>query len=479
MADRRIRSTKVVATIGPACREVATIREMIRAGMNVARLNLSHAGHAEHAELAARVRKAAAELGVPVAIMADTKGAEIRTGELLGGRAELVEGAVFTLRTRFASREAAGPGDARGVSVSHPQLDAELSPGAAVFLDDGRIELRVERIAPGAIECRVVRGGALGERKGLNAPGASRGPSALGPDDLADLHFAAGLDVDYLAASFVRGPEDVRAIRAILRERGAEVPVIAKIENREAVSHLQEILEVADGAMVARGDLGVELPLERVPIVQKQIIRATVRRGKPVITATQMLDSMERNPRPTRAEVSDVANAIFDGTSAVMLSGETANGRYPVESVATMARLALEAEGALAEYGDLQQARPATEPSITDGVAQAAIALARELEASAILTLTESGYTSRAISKHRPSCPILAVSTRPEVVRRLALNWGVIGLLHEGSAGDEEKVAFGVARARALCSEPGDVLVVTAGISQEAGSTNLIRVVTV
>jgi pyruvate kinase len=216
-----------------------------------------------------------------------------------------------------------------------------------------------------------------------------------------------------------------------------------------------------------------------VPIVQKQIIRATVRRGKPVITATQMLDSMERNPRPTRAEVSDVANAIFDGTSAVMLSGETANGRYPVESVATMARLALEAEGALSEYGDLQQARPATEPSITDGVAQAAIALARELEASAILTLTESGYTSRAISKHRPSCPILAVSTRPEVVRRLALNWGVTGLLYEGAAGDEEKVAFGVARARALCSEPGDVLVVTAGISQEAGSTNLIRVVTV
>ncbi len=473
MPDRRIRSTKLVATIGPACREVATIREMIRAGMNVARLNLSHATHAEHAELAARVRKAATELGASVALMADTRGAEIRTGELLGGRAELVEGAVFTLRT------SGGPGDARSVSVSHPKLDAELSPGAAIFLDDGRIELRVERVAKGALECRVVRGGVLGDRKGLNAPSARRGPAALGPEDLADLHFAAGLGVDYLAASFVRGPDDVRAIQAVLRERGAEIPVIAKIESREAVGHLHEILEVADGTMVARGDLGVELPLERVPIVQKQIIRATVRRGKPVITATQMLDSMERNPRPTRAEVSDVANAIFDGTSAVMLSGETASGRYPVESVATMARLALEAEGALSEYGDLQQARPSTEPSITDGVAQAATSLARELEASAILTLTESGYTSRAISKHRPSCPILAVSTRPEVVRRLALNWGVTGLLYEGAAGDEEKVAFGVARARALCSEPGDVLVVTAGISQEAGSTNLIRVVTV
>jgi pyruvate kinase len=477
MTDRRIRSTKVVATIGPACREVATIREMIRAGVNVARLNLSHATHAEHAELAARVREAAGGLGEPVALMADTRGAEIRTGALLGGRAELVEGAVFALHAD--AREAERAGDARGVSVSDPELGDALSPGAAIFLDDGRIELRVERVVRGTIECRVVRGGVLGDRKGLNAPGAKRASSALGPEDVADLRFAAALGVDYVAASFVRGPEDVRAIRAVLREHGAEIPVIAKIESREAVGRLHEILEAADGAMVARGDLGVELPLERVPIVQKQIIRATVRRGKPVITATQMLDSMERNPRPTRAEVSDVANAIFDGTSAVMLSGETANGRYPVESVATMARLALEAEGALAEYGDLQQARPPTEPSVTDGVAQAAVTLARELEASAILTLTESGHTSRAISKYRPACPILAVSTRPEVVRRLALNWGVTGLLHEGPAGDEEKVAFGVARARALCSEPGDVLVVTAGISREAGSTNLIRVVTV
>ena len=473
MSDRRIRSTKLVATIGPACRELDTIRELIRAGMNVARLNLSHADHAEHAELAARVRKAAAELGTPVALMADTRGAEIRTGELAGGRAELAVGAAFALRHDGEL------GDAEGVSVSDPHLAVDLALNAALFLDDGRIELRVERVESGAIHCRVVRGGVLGDRKGLNAPGAKRGPSALGPEDLEDLRFAAELGVDYVAASFVHGPEDVEAIRAILGEHGAEIPIIAKIENRDAVGRLHEILEVADGTMVARGDLGVELPLERVPIVQKQIIRATVRSGKPTITATQMLDSMERNPRPTRAEVSDVANAIFDGTSAVMLSGETATGRYPVEAVATMARLALEAEGSLLEYGDLQQARASTEPSITEGVAQAATTLARELEASAILTLTESGTTSRAISKHRPSCPILAISTRPELVRRLALNWGVSGLLFEGSAGDEEKVAFGIARARALCSEPGDTLVVTAGISQEAGSTNLIRVVTV
>jgi pyruvate kinase len=472
MAGPQIRSTKLIATIGPACGTVPIIRDMIRAGMNVARLNLSHGTHADHAGLAAHVREAAAELGVPVAIMADTKGAEVRTGLVEGGRVELADGATFTLHTEPRT------GDASGVSVTHPGLPGELSPGSAVFLDDGRIELRVERATRNTIECRVVKGGPLGNRKGLNAPGARHNLSAMGRDDLEDLLFTVKLGVDYLAASFVKSAADVLVMREILRGQGAEIPIIAKIENRQAVANLPEILEIADGAMVARGDLGVDLPLERVPIVQKQIIRATVGRGKPVITATQMLDSMERNPRPTRAEVSDVANAIFDGTSAVMLSGETASGLYPVESVATMARLALEAEGALSEYGDLQQIRPHATPSVTDGVAQGATTLARELGASAILTLTESGFAARSISKYRPSCPILAVSTRPEVVRRLALNWGVTALLCDASAGDDDKVAFGSDRARALGAKPGDVVVVTAGISKEAGSTNQIRVLT-
>ena len=472
MAAPNIRSTKLIATIGPACSSVPIIRDMIRAGMNVARLNLSHATHADHAALAASVREASAELGIPVAIMADTKGAEVRTGVVEGGRVELADGAAFTLFTDTRT------GDATGVSVSHPGLPSELSAGSAVFLDDGRIELRVERVAGNTIQCRVVKGGPLGNRKGLNAPGARLNPSAMGRDDLDDLLFTVKLGVDYLAASFVKSAADVLVIREILRGQGAAIPIIAKIENRQAVANLAEILEIADGTMVARGDLGVDLPLERVPIVQKQIIRATVGRGKPVITATQMLDSMERNPRPTRAEVSDVANAIFDGTSAVMLSGETASGLYPVESVSTMARLALEAEGALPEYGDLQQIRPTATPSVTEGVAQGATTLARELGASAILTLTESGFAARSISKYRPSCPILAVSTLPEVVRRLALNWGVTGVPCEASASDDEKIALGVEKARALGAKPGDVLVVTAGISKEAGSTNLIRVIT-
>jgi pyruvate kinase len=301
----------------------------------------------------------------------------------------------------------------------------------------------------------------------------------MGPADLEDLLFAVEIGVDYIAASFVRSAADVLVIREILKSRGAEIPVIAKIENRAGVERLEEIIEASDGTMVARGDLGVELPVEQVPLVQKKIIRATVMSGKPVITATQMLDSMERNSRPTRAEASDVANAILDGTSAVMLSGETAKGRYPLESVRTMASLAREAEASLREYGDLQQIETGPANRVTEAVAQAATNIARSIDAAAILTLTESGYTSRSISKYRPACPILAVSSASSVVRKLALNWGVTGLLYSDDGGDQEKTEFGVERARELCAESGDVIVLTTGISNEAGSTNLIRVVTV
>jgi pyruvate kinase len=317
----------------------------------------------------------------------------------------------------------------------------------------------------------------------VNLPGAALGGvPAMSPENRADLAFAVGEDIDYVAASFMRGAADVREIRRVLQEHGGgRIPIIAKIESASGVAKLDEIVAEADGVMVARGDLGVELPLQEVPIVQKKIIRTTVTNGKPVITATQMLDSMQRNPTPTRAEVSDVANAIFDGTSAVMLSNETAVGAYPVEAVRTMATLALEAEASLDEYGHLQQIRPEGSNVVTDAVSQAAITMATHLRAAAIVALTESGFTARAISKYRPRCPILGVTRWERVSRRFAMNWGVTAVRFEGEdLSDAAQIAFAVERAVQLgIAEPGDVVVATSGVGRETGSTNLIRVVTV
>jgi pyruvate kinase len=357
-----------------------------------------------------------------------------------------------------------------------------VEPGALVLVDDGRIELRILAVEDAAVRCEVVRGGALAGTSSLHVRGARLSLPPLGEADRADLRFAAEQEVDYVAASFVRGAEDLKRIREVLRSHGAELPVIAKIEDQAGVEHLEDIVAAADGTMVARGDLGVALPVEEVPLVQKRIIRATVAAGKPVVTATQMLDSMERNHRPTRAEATDVANAIFDGTSAVMLSGETARGRHPVEAVRTMSRLARRAEGALAEYGDLQRLELRPPESVTEAVARAAVKLAHELRAAAILTLTESGFTSRATSKARPRCPILALTSDPRVVRRLCLNWGVTPLLHPPAPADSDhaRIAFGLERARALgLARPGDLVVTTAGISGTVGTTSQLRVVTV
>jgi pyruvate kinase len=472
--DRTVRKTKVIATIGPACDSTARIAQMIQAGMNVARLNFSHGTHDEHRERLLRVRGASRELGAHLAVMLDTKGAEIRTGMVESGSVELAEGAPFSLFIGDVL------GTKEGVSVSYSKLAHEVKLGSGILLDDGRIELRVVRLSDDAIRCEVVRGGELSSRAGVNVPDASLTLTSLDTDRRDDLRFAVEHDFDYIAASFVKSAADVLEIRRFLEEQGAEIPIIAKIENREAVENLDEIVAAAAGTMVARGDLGVELAVEEVPLVQKRIIRTTVMSGKPVITATQMLDSMERNSRPTRAEASDVANAILDGTSAVMLSGETAKGRYPVEAVRTMASLALKAEASLSVYGDLQQILPRETDVVTDAVAQAAMNIARDLDAAAILTLTASGRTSRSISKYRPDCPILAVTRSEQVARKLALNWGVMAVPFEGEGDDddESQVRFGVERARALgLAQPGDVVIVTAGISGEAGSTNLIRVV--
>ncbi len=474
MAHRPVRKTKLVATIGPACDAPETLKAMIRAGMNVARLNFSHGTHEEHRKHLQAIREVDRELGTATAVMLDTKGVEIRTGRVEGGRITLTTGQDFNLHTDDRL------GDSTGVSVSDPELPEDVVAGCAILLDDGVIELRVREVLAREVRCQVTRGGQLADRKSLNVPGTSLERTLMSPENRADLLFAIAEDIDYIAASFVRTAADVRDIRQLLAERGAQIPILAKIESREGVRNLEEIVDAADGTMVARGDLGVEMPLSEVPLVQKKIIHTTVLNGKPVITATQMLDSMQRNPTPTRAEVSDVANAILDGTSAVMLSGETAAGAYPVEAVRTMAALALRAEAGLAEYGHLQHVQPEPSNVVTEAVSRAAITMATHLGAAAIMTLTESGFTSRQVSKHRPTCPILAITTSPVVVRKLSMNWGVTAMRVEARGRDEEMLLAGLRAGRERgYLEPGDVVVATAGLARQSGSTNLIRVLTV
>jgi pyruvate kinase len=474
----RTRRTKIVATVGPASDAPETLEAMLRAGMNVARLNLSHGSFEEHKARLTRIRAAADAVGVPVAIMIDTRGIEIRTGPVANDAVELVSGEPFSLFTNGRI------GDARGVSVSYQRLPREVSPGETILLDDGAMELQVLATTGQEVRCRVIVGGRLGASKGVNLPGTQLSVTAVDPEHRDDvqreLSFAAENDVEYIAASFIQTADEVQRMRAMLAEVGVEIPIIAKIENRAGVANLEEIVQAADGVMVARGDMGVELPLADVPSTQKKIIRTTVSNGKPVITATQMLASMERNPKPTRAEASDVANAILDGSSAVMLSGETAAGAYPVEAVRIMAELAIRAEASLREYGWLQQTLPHPSNVVTEAVAHSAVRMAEQLGASAILSLTETGFTSRLISKHRPECPILAVTACLPVARRLALNWGVVPILYQAGISDDEKIALAirVARERHLVST-GDVLIGTWGHTQTAGGTDAIRVLTV
>jgi len=471
----RTRRTKIVATIGPASDAPETLEAMLRAGMNVARLNLSHGSFDEHKARLMRIRAAADAVGVPVAIMIDTRGIEIRTGEIADGVIELVSGEPFSLFTDGRA------GDQHGVSVSYQRLPREVNPGETVLLDDGAMELQVLATTEREVRCRVIVGGRLGASKGVNLPGTQLSVTGVDPahrdDVVRELSFAAENDVEYIAASFIQSADEVHRMREILLERDVEIPIIAKIENRAGVANLDEIVLAADGVMVARGDLGVELPLADVPSTQKRIIRSTVSNGKPVITATQMLASMERNPKPTRAEASDVANAILDGSSAVMLSGETAAGAYPVESVRMMAELAVRAEASLRDYGWLQQTLPHPSNVVTEAVAHAAVRMAEQLGASAILSLTETGFTSRLISKHRPECPILAVTATPTVARRLSLNWGVVPVLYEAGICDDDKIALAiqVAKERGLV-QTGDLLIGTWGHTETAGGTDAIRV---
>ncbi len=442
--------------------------------MNVARLNMSHGDERSHAATVARIRAAADACDAIVAIMVDTRGREIRSGRVASDEVLLKIGEPFTL---YADDRV---GDETGVAISLKTLDRHAQPGDRVLIDDGQLGLEVESVEPGQVHCRILTGGVLRNNKGVNLPDTTAALDDIDYDLDRELEFAAAQDTDFIAASFIRNAAEVLAIRERLDRLGADIPIVAKIENREGVANIEEIIDAANGIMVARGDLGVELSMGEGPTIQKRIIRATVSNGKPVITATQMLDSMERNPRPTRAEASDVANAIFDGSSAVMLSGETATGARPVEAVKTMVHLALEAELALREFGTLQQIKPNPSNDVTEAVAQACITMANHLHAAAILVLTETGFSARLVSKYRPDCPILAITTARKVVHRMAMSWGIYGILCSDEGSDEERLDFAIESAKRIgLLAPGDLVILTAGSSRQAGSTNLIRVVAI
>jgi pyruvate kinase len=462
--------TKIVCTIGPAPRSPAVLERLIRAGMSVARLNFSHGTLEEHARVVSAVRDLADRLDRPVAILQDLPGPKLRVGEIEGGAVTLEAGSTVTLTGRPV------PGTDRLVSVSEPTLAAAVRPGDALLLSDGDLELEVLAVSGGDIHCRVVIGGRLASRKGINVPARSIGAASLTDEDRAALAFGLRQGVDYVALSFVRSAADVREARALIDRQGARTPLVAKIEKRQALEGIDAILEQVDGIMVARGDLGVETPLAEIPRVQKMLIAKANRAGKPVITATHMLRSMVESRRPTRAEVTDVANAILDGTDAVMLSEETAVGRYPVEAVATMVEIAGAIEASFPH--DAWSDRMGEAGSVTEAVGRAACAVAAEIGAGAIVACTRSGSTARLIARHRPSARILAPTPREETYRRLALVWGVTPLrCAEAEATDRLlQEARRAVKATGLL-QPDDVVVLTAGAPTDpAGTTNLIKV---
>ena len=471
-----MRKTKIVCTIGPASESLENTKKLIQAGMNVARLNFSHGDFEEHGNRIKNIRQACRELGKTVAILLDTKGPEIRLGNLAEEPIELVAGEFVTLTTENIL------GDRHRIPVTYSDLPRDVKAGDTILLDDGLIGLKVVEIQGTEIKCEIQNSGPIKSKKGVNVPGVAISLPGITEKDANDILFGIEQGIDFIAASFVRRASDVLEIRELLeRHNASHIQIIAKIENRQGVDNLDEILEVADGLMVARGDLGVEIPVEEVPLVQKMMIEKCNRAGKPVITATQMLDSMQRNPRPTRAEASDVANAIFDGTDAIMLSGETAAGKYPVESVMTMARIAERAEAAL-EYREifLRQAS-AQQTTVTEAISQAVANSALDLEADAIITSTESGYTARMVSKYRPKAPIIAVTPVEHVMRSLQLVWGVIPVLGKPAKTTDEM--FDIAVNGAVESglvKLGDTVVITAGVPVgRSGSTNLIKIHTV
>lgn len=468
-----MRKTKIVGTIGPASESKEMLSKLIASGLNVARLNFSHGDFEEHGNRITRIREACQQLNKNVAILLDTKGPEIRTGGLVEKSVQLNQGEKFVLTTEQIK------GDQHRVAVTYLDLPKDVSPGATILIDDGLIELVVERVEGHDIECVIINGGTLSSNKGVNVPGVQVALPGITEKDANDILFGIERGVDFIAASFVRKASDVLEIRELLEKHNApHIQIISKIENQEGVDNLDEIIEVSDGLMVARGDLGVEIPAEEVPLVQKMMIEKCNIAGKPVITATQMLDSMERNPRPTRAEASDVANAILDGTDAIMLSGETAQGKYPVEAVQTMSRIAMRAESALPYKQIYKKQSSVQQRTVTEAISQSVASSAYDLNAEAIITSTDSGYTARMISKYRPKSPIIAVTPNESVKRCLALVWGVHAALSQDAQTTDEMFAIAVdSGVKTGLVKTGDLVVITAGVPVgRSGTTNLIKI---
>jgi len=467
-----MRKTKIICTVGPAVDDVAALRALIDGGMNAARFNFSHGDHASHLSMLEKLRAAQEGLDVAVATILDTKGPEIRIRAFSTPSVTLVEGDAFTL----TGEEIVG--DASRVSVTYPPLHERLSAGCTILLDDGLINLTVTEIAGSEVRCVVMAGGTLSANKSINIPSVSIPLPSLTDKDRADIRFGVEHGFDFIAASFVRSASDVADVRAALRECGGEhIHIIAKIENREGVDNLDDIIGAADGIMVARGDLGVEIPPYEIPGLQKTMIAKTVAQGKPVITATQMLESMIRNPVPTRAEISDIANAVFDGTSCVMLSGETASGRYPLQALSIMERTVEHADASVDNWEHFGKAPSAAQMTVENAISHSCCLTAMDLRARAILAATASGSTARRISRFRPACPIVALTLTEQARRQLALSWGVYPFLSQVVPSTDE--LFEICIAQGLAEgfvERGDIVVITAGVPVgRSGSTNLIK----
>jgi pyruvate kinase len=465
------RRTKIVCTLGPASDSPAMIEALIDAGMNMARINMSHGKAESHARMIDNVREVSKRLGVYLPVLLDLSGPKMRIGALAAGKAALRAGDSFTLTTR------AVPGDWREVTINYQPLVTDVNPGDRILMGDGEIELRVVSKTSTDVVCEVVNGGELKSNKGLNAPGVHLTETVPTERDLQSIAFGIDHGADYFALSFVRTAEEVRRLREILRERGSDIPIITKIEKKEALDNLPGILEASDAVMIARGDLGLELPIQQVPLVQKDVIRAALAAAKPVITATQMLESMIQNPRPTRAEAADIANAVFDGTDAVMLSGETASGKYPVESVRTMAEVAQASEARIDYAGRFAEQPPEPGTSIPEAVAHSACAMAIEIGAKLILCCTRSGQTALFVSNHRAPTQIAVISPHEPTLKRTMLFWNTISV--RVSKGGDTDTMIGKAKEAVVAAgvaKRGDRIVVVAGVPVDVpGTTNMIK----